>query len=147
MRTPSPALSLSGEAEIERARDWLLLLRECRAHQADPEGSAPPAGVIAFDPAMTEGSTPQPRPVIRAMSGGALEVREAAHRLGLRVDDDRRRFAPGREVFPRYVDRIHLGAVLAHCGRGCARAEALRKTAALRQTDGRSTPHDPAPLS
>ncbi len=99
--------------------------------------------MIAFDPAMTEGSTPQPWLVIRAMSGGVLAGLEAAHRLGLRVDDDRRRFTAGREVFPRYVDRVHIGAVLAPCGRICARAEALRKTAALRQTDGRRPPSTP----
>lgn len=79
---------------------------------------------------MMEGSTHQPWPMIRAMSGGALEALKAAHRLGLRVDDDRQRFAFGREVFPRYVDCVHIGAVLAHCGRLCARAEALCKTAA-----------------
>lgn len=76
------------------------------------------------------------------MSGGALELLEAAHRLGLWVDD-RRRFAPGRKVFPRYVDRVHICAVLAPCGRACARAEALCKTAVLRQIDGRRGPLDP----
>lgn len=136
------ALALTRDEDIQRARDWLLLLRECRAHQADPEGYAPPAGVIAFDPAMMEGSTHQPWPVIRAMSGRALEVLEAAHRLGLWIDDDRQRFAPGRDVFPRYIDRVHIGAVLAHCGRVCARAEALCKTAALRETSSRRTPLD-----
>lgn len=60
------------------------------------------------------------------------------------------RQAGRREVFPRYVDRVHIGAVLAHCGRVCTRAEALFKTAALREITAagpRLTQHSSGPTT
>lgn len=122
----------AGEDADQRLRDYLLLRRELVAYGEAPKDYLPPAGILPFDPRMMEGSIAQPWPIILAMCSGALEVLRAAANLGVTVDDDRKRFTASKEYFPRYVDQVHLGAVLAECGIVCAQAEALCKTVALR---------------
>ena len=134
-----PAKSLLGTLQVadlsrddtDVLRDYLLLRGEISRHRGDPHGYEPPAGEI--DEQWVEDAAPDTRnswKLISAFRKGAEQTVEAAYRFGMGWDDLQRPdgHERGREWFPALADRLHLGAVIAKCGRFCAYAEAFVKS-------------------
>lgn len=114
---------------------WLLLRRECDAHLRNPEGYRPPESLDPEDEefllAAEATLSSNVWLVIHAARRGAQEVLAAAALLGIGLEDDLARFEAGKPAFPRYIDRVHIGAVLAKCSRFAVLAEARLKQEAL----------------
>lgn len=135
------------EIELQQVSDWLLLRRECNAHQRDPQGYAPPNDLVGLAPDVLEALNDEARnnywKVINTRISAATAVLMAGTRLGMSAQDDLKRFAPGKAYFPRYIDRVHIAAVLAKCARHCVLTEVEVKAEALRRNGSGAAPDDP----
>ena len=119
--------------DAEELGDYLLLKGEVARHKALSAAYEPPGAL--HEPNDVEGVVrlrdPRrgPWPVIEAIRAKAAQVLNAAGRFGLHFEATAqdRGYTLGRDLFPRLEDRMHLSAVLAHCGAFCARIEATVK--------------------
>ncbi len=114
--TLSGLVTLKGEISRHKAEGRLYEAPEASARLSDP-------GTWPFD------AHRRPWPIISAIRERAERVLEAASWFGVSwpaLQRDRG-YTAAREHFPRLEDRMHLAAVVAHCGAFCAKVEATVK--------------------
>lgn len=126
---------------LETLRDGLLLQREAQAHKLDPRGYEPPMGKWSLDDSLGIRPDENPWPTIEEVRKPSEDVLEAAMRFGVGMNDDRKGYEAGRDLFPSLADRMHLTAALAKCADFCARAEAFVKNLAAQIVGAETLPY------
>ena len=121
--------------DAHELRDYLLLRGEVARHKALGAAYEPPGAPRSTHDVEVmvrlRNEALGPWPVIERIRGQAVHLINVAAHFGLgwdtAKDGDKRGYTAGRELFPRLDDRMHLSALLAHCGAFCARIEATVK--------------------
>lgn len=115
-------------SETQRLSALLTLKSEITRHKELGEDYTPPEGALTFEDVEGMRQQHSPWPIIEAVRSGARRVVNSARAFGIEFvhfRDDR--YETGKSLFPELSDRMHLAAVIAHCGAVYAKAEATVK--------------------
>ena len=110
--------------DMEDLSDLLTLKVEISRHKALGRDYEPPEGPMTLIDVPTAREWTDPWPYITAIRSGAERIMNLATRFGMSVDESANdRYENGKETFPSRSDRMHLSAVVAHCGALYAKVE------------------------
>jgi hypothetical protein len=110
--------------DMEDLSDLLTLKVEISRHKALGRDYEPPEGPLTLTNVPNPREWTDPWPYINAIRSGAERIMNLAIRFGMSVDQSANdRYENGKETFPSQTDRMHLSAVVAHCGAFFAKVE------------------------
>lgn len=108
--------------------DLMAIKTEISRHKALGADYEPPTGSLEMMHVHDRMDWQDGWPLINAIREGAERIVNIATRLGMGVIASANdRYENGRDIFPSREDRMHLAAVVAHCGAFCAKVEATVK--------------------
>lgn len=103
--------------DMEDLSDLLTLKVEISRHKALGSDYEPPEGPMTLIDVPNAREWTDPWPYIKAIRSGAERIMNLATRFGMSVDESANdRYENGKETLPSRTDRMHLSAVVAHCG-------------------------------
>ena len=110
--------------DMEDASDLLALKVEISRHKALGRDYEPPEGPMTLTDVPTTREWTDPWPYINAIRSGAERIMNLATRFDMSVDQSANdQYENGKDTFPSLADRMHLSAVVAHCGALYAKIE------------------------
>jgi hypothetical protein len=114
--------------DMEDASDLLTLKVEISRHKALGREYEPPEGPMTLIDVPTTREWTDPWPYINAIRSGADRIMNLATRFDMSIDQSANdQYANGKDTFPSLADRMHLAAVVAHCGALYAKIEVAVK--------------------
>lgn len=114
--------------DMEDLSDLLTLKVEISRHKALGRDYEPPEGPMTLIDVPTAREWTDPWPYINAIRSGAERIMNLATRFDMSVDQSANdKYENGKDTFPSLADRMHLSAVVAHCGALYAKIEVAVK--------------------
>jgi hypothetical protein len=114
--------------DMEDLSDLMALKTEISRHKALRTNYEPPEGPLKLMHVHDRLDWRDGWPLINAIRERAERIVNTATRLGMGlIDSANDRYENGKDIFPSLDDRMHLSAVVAHCGAFCAKVEATVK--------------------